>query len=91
MPAILWFMTLNSNKEYAANVIAESMYAQVDANGYSHTMLDSIVDYKKSSDAVERADMFITTKNGTRRRRETTTGWDLLPLTSISIRLHVVP
>ena len=67
-------------KEYAANVIAESMYAQVDANGYSHTMLDSIVDYKKSSDAVERADMFITTKNGTRRHRETTTGWDLLIL-----------
>ena len=54
-------------KEYAAsNVIAENMYAQVDANGYSHTMLDSIVDYKKSSDAVEQNDMFITTKNGTR-------------------------
>ena len=67
-------------KEYVANVIAESMYAQVDANGYSHTMLDSIVDYKKSSDAVKRANMFITTKNGTCQHRETTTGWDLLML-----------
>ena len=67
-------------KEYATNVSAEKMYAQVDANGYPYTMLDSIVDYKKSSAVVERDDMFITTKSGTRRHRETTTDWDLLIL-----------
>ena len=67
-------------KEYAANVIAESMYAQVDADGHSHTMLDSIIDHMKTSDAVERSDMFITTPSGTRRHRETTSGWKFLIL-----------
>ena len=67
-------------KEYAANVIAENMYAQVDADGYSHTMLDSIIDHVKTSDAVERSDMFVTTSSGTRRHRETTSGWKFLIL-----------
>ena len=34
-------------KKYAANIIAENMYAQVDADGHIHTLLDSIVNYAK--------------------------------------------
>ena len=67
-------------KEYCANVIAENMYSQVDAFGHSHTMLDSILDYRKSNSAIDRADMYLTTKSGTRRMKQTTTGWDLLIL-----------
>ena len=67
-------------KEYCANVIAENMYAQVDAYGRSHTMLDSILDHRKHSSAIEKADMYITTKSGTRRMKQSTSGWDLLIL-----------
>ncbi len=65
-------------REYAANVIAENMYAQVDADGHTHTMLDSILDYSKDGNAVEMDDMYVTTKSGNRRMRQTTNGWKLL-------------
>ena len=65
-------------REYAANVIAENMYAQVDADGHMHTMLDSILDYSKDGNAVELDDMYVTTKSGNRRMRQTTNGWKLL-------------
>ena len=34
-------------REYAANIIAENMYAQVDPYGRSHSILDCILDFKK--------------------------------------------
>ena len=67
-----------SVREYAANVIAENLYAQIDADGYSHTMLDCILDYRKLDDAVEQKDMYITSGNGQRRLRNTTCGWEFL-------------
>ena len=33
-------------KEYATNIIAENMFAQVDPQGRSHAILDSILDSK---------------------------------------------
>ena len=65
-------------REYAANVIAENLFDQVDADGYSHSMLDSIVDVRKTTDAVYKDDMYITTKSGQRRLRQTTAGWEFL-------------
>ena len=65
-------------KEYAANIIAENMFSQVDADGYSHTILEAIVDHKKDDEAVDRADKYIQTKSGTRRLRKTTAGWNFL-------------
>ena len=62
-------------KEYSANSIAENMYRQVDADGFSHTLLDSIQDHRKDGNAVERADGYVTTRSGRRRMRETTSGW----------------
>ncbi len=67
-------------KEYSANVIAENMYAQVDTEGFSHTILDSIIDYSRDKGAIERDDMYLTTKSGQRRMRQTTVGWKLLVL-----------
>ena len=67
-------------REYSANLIAENMYAQVDANGHSHTLLDSIIDFSKDGNAVEKEDMYIYTKSGQRRERKTTQGWKLLVL-----------
>ena len=34
-------------KEYAANIIPENMYSQVDPDGLSHAILDCIIDFKK--------------------------------------------
>ena len=67
-------------REYSANVIAENMYAQVDADGHTHTMLDSIIDYQKDGNAVDMADMYVKTKSGNQRMRKTTNGWKLLIL-----------
>ena len=65
-------------REYSANVIAENMYVQVDAEGFHHSLLDAILDYKRNDKAVDKADMYITTKSGQRRLRKTTAGWKLL-------------
>ena len=67
-------------KEYSANVIAENLYSQVDSNGHSHTLLESILDYKKDKSAVDKADLYVTTKSGRRRMRKSTAGWKLLVL-----------
>lgn len=62
-------------KHYSANIIAENMYSQVDADGYSTTILESIVDYKKDSKAVDKAGKYVITKSGQKRLRKTTVGW----------------
>lgn len=65
-------------KEYAANIIAENMYAQIDPHGRSHTILDCILDFKKDSTALSKDDMYITNKSGRRRIRELILGWKFL-------------
>ena len=65
-------------REYGANVIAENIYAQVDLEGHSYNILDGIVDYKKESNAISKADKYIMTKSGQRRLRKSTAGWKLL-------------
>jgi hypothetical protein len=37
---------------YAANVIAETIYEQLDDEGFAYTLFDSIVDHKRGPDAV---------------------------------------
>jgi hypothetical protein len=66
-------------KEYAANIIAENMLSQVDSEGYSLTLLDTIVDYKKDEAvAIPKSEMHVITNRGQKRMRKTTQGWKLL-------------
>jgi hypothetical protein len=66
-------------KDYAANVIAENMLSQVDSDGYSLTMMEAIVDYRKDEAvATKMADKYLTTTSGQKRMRKTTVGWKLL-------------
>ena len=66
-------------KEYAANVIAENMLSQVDSDGVTIQLLESIIDYKRDeSVAVSKADKYVYNKHGRRRLRKTTAGWWLL-------------
>ena len=66
-------------KEYGANIIAKNMLTQVDLDGYSLSLMDSIVDHcKDPSEAIPVEDKYITSKSRQRRLRKTTKGWELL-------------
>ena len=66
-------------KEYAANVIAENMLTQVDSDGFSLTMMEAIIDYRKDDAvAVPKIDKYLITSSGQKRLRKTTVGWSLL-------------
>ena len=65
-------------KEYTANTIMENVFSQVDEEGRSHALFDSIVDHRKSSDALSIDNAYITTKSEKKRLRKTTIGWELL-------------
>ena len=52
-------------KEYGANIIAKNMLTQVDLDGYSLSLIDSIIDHHKDpSQAIPIEDKYITTKSG---------------------------
>ena len=62
----------------AANTIAENMFAQVDDEGNRHVIFQEIIDHRRDGTELNQQDAFITSKNGGRRRRETTKGWEIL-------------
>ena len=65
-------------KEYGTNIIAENMLTQVDSDGYSLSLMDSIIDnHKDPSQAIPIEDKYITTKSRQRRLRKTMKGWKL--------------
>jgi hypothetical protein len=66
--------------EYSANVIAESMYAQCDAEGNQFLLLKAICDHCKNGHAVEKADMFVEDGGlgSNHHKKKTTRGWFLL-------------
>ena len=62
----------------SAHAIAQNMFAQVYEEGNRHIMFQEIVDHHVDGKEIKEQDDFITTKTGTRRRRETTQGWEIL-------------
>ena len=63
---------------FTANMIAESMYSQVDGDGHSFTLMSEITDHKSDGTAVSKDDGIEVTNSGQRRLRRTTRGWKLL-------------
>jgi hypothetical protein len=64
-------------EELAANVIAEAVYAQCDADGNQYVLLDAIVDYHKDpSVAVARNDQVMIV-DGKKIVKRSTRGWEL--------------
>ena len=61
-----------------ANAIAENMFAQIDDEGNRFMLLDSIVDHRVDGTEVQPDDAFITSKNGGKRRKKTSGGWEIL-------------
>ena len=62
----------------AANAIAENMFAQIDEEGHRHVLMDEIIDHRTNGKQVMQQDAFLTTRSGTKRRRQTTVGWEIL-------------
>ena len=54
------------------------MFASIDEEGNRHLLLVSIVDFRKTSKAVSKDDAHTVNKSGTKRRKETTKGWEIL-------------
>jgi hypothetical protein len=67
-----------SSDVFTANLIAENMFSQVDAEGNSFSVMSEIIDHRKNGHAVSKDDGFVEMPNGTRKPRRTTQGWDLL-------------
>ena len=62
-------------KPYLANIIAENILNQVDADGYHCQSIYSILEHSKDKLAVEKKDKRIVSKRGNHSRRQTTVGW----------------
>ena len=62
----------------AANNIAENLFAQIDDDGNRQVLMDKIIGHRSNEYALKQQDAFIVTKTGTKRRKETTKGWELL-------------
>ena len=67
-------------KEYAANIIADNIYQQVDREGRMFTTMEGIIDHRIDDSAVTTDKKYVITKRGQRRLRTTTKGWQLLVL-----------
>ena len=66
-------------KEYDTNIIAENMLTQVDLDGYSLSLMDSIIDHQRDpSQAIPIEGKYITTKSRQKWLWKTTKGWRLL-------------
>ena len=63
--------------DYAANILAEALYTQVDADGNRFLLLKEITDHEKDSTALSVGDAMVITNNGSRNPSQeyTTKGW----------------
>ena len=62
----------------SANVIAESMITDCDAEGYQYSLFNEISDHWKDGDTLNVADGFHVSKHGNKTPKRTTKGWKLL-------------
>ena len=53
-----------SVSKYAANIIAENIYSQVDKDGHRYQMIDCILDHRKTAAAIPMSEGYIVSSNG---------------------------
>jgi hypothetical protein len=64
--------------EIQRHTIAESIYSQVDDDGYTTYLLKEIIDHKKDETAIKLDDAYIThKKTGKKRLKQTMKGWQM--------------
>eukprot|EP00804_Cyclotella_cryptica_P015837 CCRYP_006340-RA/>CCRYP_006340-RA protein AED:0.27 eAED:0.33 QI:64/0/0/1/0/0.33/3/0/257 len=64
-------------EELAANVIAEAVYAQCDADGNQYVLLDAIMGYRKDPSVAVARDDQVTIVDGKKIIKRSTRGWEL--------------
>ena len=65
-----------SISQYAANIIAENIYSQIDEDGYRYQLLlKCILDHCKGGRAVPKSEGYVVSKNRNKARKQTTKGW----------------
>jgi hypothetical protein len=64
-------------EEFTANTIAECIYSQMDDEGRQYVLLDEIVDYKTTDQALTEENRFQILSNGNLHPRRMTKGWKL--------------
>jgi hypothetical protein len=64
--------------EYSANVIAENMYTQCNAEGNPYLLLDEICNWRRDNNATDaRDDMYVYSHNNNQQYQKTMKGWKL--------------
>ena len=63
--------------EYTANIIAESIYSNVDEEGAPYMLVDGIIGHRSNNDAISPEEGYVNVNNS-RKRVITTKGWDIL-------------
>ena len=71
-------MSDGSSKELTANIIAESIFTQVDSEVHHYQLLQEIPDYRKYLSSILISDGMIFPRNGNMVPKKTTQVWDLL-------------
>jgi hypothetical protein len=67
-----------ATQEFSANIIAESLYSQVDEEGRQYIIMEEISEHKKDGNAIGIDDGYTEKQGANRQRRRTTKGWKLL-------------
>ena len=67
-----------TTKELTANIIAESMFSQVEAEGHHYQLLSEIAKHRKDESAIPISDGYYTRGNNHRVPKKTTRDWELL-------------
>ena len=62
----------------AANAIAENLFVQVDGEGNRHVLFDKVIAHRTNRKELKQLDAYVQTSQGTKRRKETTAGWEIL-------------
>lgn len=65
-------------KELTANLIAETLLAQVDNEGRQHMMLSAIIDHRVLHNAIPKSQGTYVNSYGVKRQKTTTRCWELL-------------
>ena len=64
--------------ELEANAATENIFAHIDGEGNQFMHLDTISNHRVNGEELKHQDAFITFNHGSKWRRDTTKGWEIL-------------
>ena len=70
--------TDGTTKEVYANIIAESMFSDIDSESHHYQILKEIVGHEQKNNAISKENGYCTSHNGNRVPKCTTKGWEFM-------------